>query len=111
VEKPREQAGMSVYLIANIQVRPASFAKFTAVMSKIVAIAEAAGWKLASAYVTRVGQLSTVIDVWELDDFNHMNLGMQALATHPDFPSIQAVLQDAVIQETLSFADKLVYPL
>ena len=101
---------MSVYLIANIQVRAASFSKFTAVMSKIVAIAETAGWKLASAYVTRVGQLNTVIDVWELDDFNHMNAGMGAIAAHPDFPAIQAVLQEAIIQETLSFADKLTYP-
>ena len=101
---------MSVYLIATIQVRAASFTKFAGVMGKIAAIAETAGWKLANAYLMRVGQLNTVIDIWELNDFNHMNVGMQAIAAHPDFPDIQAVLHDAVIQETLSFADKLTYP-
>jgi hypothetical protein len=76
----------------------------------VAPIVEVAGWKLASAYVTRVGQLNTVIDVWELKDFNHMNRGMQALARHPRFPAIQAVLQEVIAKETLTLADKLTYP-
>jgi hypothetical protein len=101
---------MSVYLIANIEVRAAGFSRFVEVMSEVVAIAKTAGWKLESAYATRVGQLNTVIDVWELEDFNHMNRGMQALAQHPRFPAIQAVLHDVIVKETLSLADKLTYP-
>jgi hypothetical protein len=101
---------VSVYLIASIEVRAAGFSRFVEVMSEVVSIAQAAGWKLASAYVTRVGQLNTVIDVWELEDFNHMDRGMRALAQHPRFPAIQAVLHDVIVRETLTLADRLTYP-
>ena len=101
---------MSVFLIATIQVKASGFSAFKAVMARVQAIAEGAGWKLNAAYATRVGKLNTVIDVWELNDFNHMNAGMAALAQHPDFPEIQAVLHETIVEETLSLADKLTYP-
>jgi hypothetical protein len=101
---------MSVFLIATIEVKASGFAAFANALGEIVPIVEGAGWKLASAYVLRTGKLSTVIDVWELSDFNHMNIGMGAIAQSPKFPEIQAVLQETIISETLSFADKLVYP-
>ncbi len=101
---------MSVFLIANIEVRGSEFTRFTDVMGEVTAAAEAAGWKLNSAYVLRTGQLGTVIDIWELDDFDHMQSGMAAIAAMPRCAQIQAVLQAAIIKETLSFADKLTYP-
>lgn len=101
---------MSVFLIANIKVKASGLAAFKATMARVQAIAEGAGWRLAAAYALRTGKLNTVIDVWELNDFNHMNVGMAALAQHPDFPEIQAVLQETIVEETLSLADKLTYP-
>lgn len=101
---------MSVHLFATIEVKAEGFARFTKVMGEVVPIVEAAGWKLVNAFSLRTGQLHTVIDLWQLDDFNHLDLGMRALAAHPNFPDIQTVLQETIIKETLCLADKLVYP-
>jgi len=101
---------MSVFMIAQIEVRSGAMAKFTAAVGEIIPIVEAAGWKLVAAYAFRTGKLGTVIDVWEMADHNQLNAGFAAIAASPRAPEIQAALQDAVIQETLSFADALIYP-
>jgi hypothetical protein len=101
---------MSVYLIATIEVKGSGFAAFSGAIGEMIPILESVGWRLASAYSLRTGQLGTVIDIWELDDFNHMNVGMAAIAQSPRFPQIQAVLQDTILKETLCLADKLTYP-
>lgn len=101
---------MAVYLFANIEVRAADFARFTEVMGEIEAAVIGAGWKLVGAFVQRTGQLNTVIDLWELEDFGHMDRGMRALGANPRFPEIKAVLEAAVVKETLTFADRLTYP-
>ena len=101
---------MSAYLIATIEVRPEGFARFCNTMGEIVGIVGAMGWKLVSAYQLRTGQLNTVIDVWQLDDFNHLDVGMGAIASHPRFAEIRAVLQETIAKETLTLANRLEYP-
>ncbi len=101
---------MSVYLIATIETRPGGLDGLKSAIAEMIPILETQGWKLASAYVLRTGQLGTVIDIWELPDFNSMNLGMGAVAQSPNFPSIQKTLQESIAKETLTFADALEYP-
>lgn len=101
---------MAVYLFANIEVKASEFARFIEVMGDVAASVTAAGWKLTGAFIQRTGQLNTVIDVWELEDFNHMNTGMAAVAQHPEFARISATLSEVVVRESLTFADKLTYP-
>jgi hypothetical protein len=101
---------MSVYLIATIEVKAGAMDRFKAALGEIIPIVGGAGWKLVNAYALRTGQLGTVIDIWEMPDFNHLNLGMAAIAQSPRIADIQAALQDSIIKETISFADKLVYP-
>jgi hypothetical protein len=102
---------LSVYLIANLEVKAGGMEAFTAAVAEMVPILEGVGWKLAGAFVTRVGQLNTVLDIWQLDDFNHMNVGWGAVARSPRFPQISAALAETVAKETLSFADRLELPL
>ena len=101
---------MSVYLIATIEVKASLFGPFTEAVGVLQAIVESAGWKLASAHVLRTGQLNTVINVWELNDHNHMTAGFDAVGTDPRAAGIQGVLGEAVIKETLTFADAISYP-
>ncbi len=101
---------MSVYLIATIEVKASLFGPFTEAMGTLQAIVEGAGWKLASAYVLRTGQLNTVIDIWELDDHNHMTAGFAAVGTDPRAAGIATVLGEAVIKETITFADAITFP-
>ena len=101
---------MSVFLIATIELKSGAMPKFAPTMAQIVSIVEAAGWKLAAAYALKTGKVGTVIDVWELPDANHLDLGFAAIAKDPRFASIQAALQECIIQESLAFADRLIYP-
>ena len=101
---------MSVYLIATIETRPGGLEGVKTAIAEMIPILESQGWKLASAYALRTGQLGTIIDVWELPDFNSMNTGMAAVAQSPNFPAIQRLLQESIAKETLVLADALEYP-
>jgi hypothetical protein len=101
---------MSVNLIATIEVRPDGFDRFCVAVGEIVGIVGEAGWKLVGAYQLRTGRLYTVIDVWQLDDFNHLDVGLAALARHPRFADLRAVLHDTIAKETLALANRLNYP-
>lgn len=100
---------MSVHLHVTIEVHAAVMAKFLAIMEELVPIAEGAGWKLIGAFVQRTGRLNTVIDLWELDDFNQFDRGIQAIATHPESERLLATLAETVASETIVFADKAPY--
>ncbi len=101
---------MSVYLIATIELKAGAMPRFMSAIAEMIPILEGVGWKLASAYTLRTGQLGTVIDIWEMADFNAMNVGMGAIAKSPRFPEIQVILQETIAKETLVLADKLEYP-
>lgn len=100
---------MGVFLHVTIEVHAAGMARFLSLMEELVPIAEGAGWKLKGAFLQRSGRLNNVIDLWELDDFNHFDRGIQAIATHPDSARLLATLAETVISETIVFADKAPY--
>jgi tRNA(Leu) C34 or U34 (ribose-2'-O)-methylase TrmL len=100
---------MSVFLQATLEIRAGEFARFCQTMKEILPIVEGEGWKLDGAYVQRTGRLHTVIDLWELEDFNHFDRGVQAIATHARGTALQAALADTVISETVVFATKAPY--
>ncbi len=102
--------GVSVYLIATIEVDPSGLERFKGAMAQMVRILESTGWRLANAFSVRIGQLGTVIDIWELPDAAHLDIGLGAVARSPLFPEIQAVLRETIRKETLILADSLVYP-
>ena len=70
---------------------------------------ESEGWKLAGAFVQRSGRLGTIIDLWELDDFQHYDRALQRLMADPRFPALKTVLDETIISETVIFADKASY--
>lgn len=100
---------MSIYLQATLEIEAAGYERFVDIMGEAVPIIEAAGWKLSSAYMHRTGRLNTVIDLWELEDLNHMDRGLQELMAHTRFPAIKKVLDETVRNETLVFLQKLSY--
>jgi hypothetical protein len=100
---------MSIHLHVTLEIRPGAMAKFNALMEELVPIAEGAGWRLLGAYVQNTGKLNTVIDLWELDDMNHYQRGVGAIAAHPEFARFQATLAETVHSETIVFAQKAAY--
>ncbi len=100
---------MSVYLQATLEVKASELARFNTVMVDAVEILERQGWKLLNALIQRTGRLNTVIDIWELESFEHFDMALQAFAADPRFPDFKKALDEAVISETLVFAVKAPY--
>lgn len=101
---------MSVYLHVTLEIHAAQLARFMEGMGTIATpFLERAGWRLRGAFVQRTGRLGNVIDVWELDDFQHYDRALKALAADPAFPEFKRMLDEAVISETAVFADAAPY--
>lgn len=101
---------MSVYLHVTLEVYAAGLGRFLEAMEKTaVPFLEGQGWRLAGAFVQRTGRLGNVIDLWELDDFQHYDRALQALMADACFPALKDVLAETVISETVVFADKATY--
>ena len=94
----------------TLDIHAAGLGRFLEAMeTTAVPILEAQGWRLAGAFVQRSGRLGTVIDLWELDDFQHYDRALQALIADRRFPHLKAVLEQTVISETVVFADRAAY--
>lgn len=100
---------MSVFLHVTMDVEAPGMGRFLAVMAEITPILEGQGWRLAGAFIQRTGRLNTVIDLWELRDFNHYDEALKQLTAHSRFPEFARTLAETVRNETLVFADKAPY--
>lgn len=101
---------MSVYLHVTLEIHAAQLARFVDGMARTATpYLESAGWRLKGAYIQRSGRLGNVIDIWELEDFQHYDRALAAFAADPAFPAFKAMLDEAVISETVVFADPAPY--
>ena len=101
---------MSVYLHVTLEVHAAGLARFLDGMEKVaVPILEREGWRLAGAFVQRTGRLGNVIDLWELDDYQHYHRALAAFMAEESFPAFAAMLAETVISETVVFAEPASY--
>ena len=101
---------MSVYLHVTLEIHAAGLARFMDGMGQTaVPFLEQQGWRLAGAWVQRTGRLGNVIDLWELEDFQHYDSALKAFAADPSFPTFKDMLAQTVISETVVFADKAPY--
>lgn len=100
---------MSINLHVTLEINADQSEKFMALMAELVPVVEGIGWKLVGAYVQRTGRLHNVIDLWELEDFNHFDVGIQAIGKHKRAAEFHAKLAECVISETVVFAQKASY--
>ena len=101
---------MSVYLHVTLEIHAAGLSRFLGAMEEIaVPFLEGEGWRLAGAFVQRSGRLGNVIDLWELEDFQHYDRALQKLYGHPQFSELKTVLAETVISETVVFCDAASY--
>jgi hypothetical protein len=100
---------MSIFLQATLEIDGAGFQRFVQIMAEWVPIIESSGWKLNAAYMHRTGRLNTVIDVWEVEDMEHIDRGFQQLMAHPRFGDFKKVLDETVKSETLVVLQKFAY--
>jgi hypothetical protein len=101
---------MSVFLHVTLEIHAAGLPRFLDGMEKTaVPFLEGQGWRLAGAFVQRSGRLGNVIDLWELDDFQHYDRALKAFFEEPGFADFKKVLEETVISETVVFCDPASY--
>lgn len=100
---------MSIFLQATLEIDGAGYMRFVQAMAEWVPIIEESGWKLHAAYMHRTGRLNTVIDIWEVEDMNHIDRGFMQLMAHPRFAEFKKVLDETVKSETLVVLQKFAY--
>ena len=101
---------MSVFLHVTLEIHAAGLSRFMTAMGETAApFLEGQGWRLRGAFVQRTGRLGNVIDLWELDDFQHYDRALQVLSAHTAFPAFKKMLEETVISETVVFANAASY--
>jgi hypothetical protein len=101
---------MTVFLHVTLEIHAAGLPRFLEAMGDTaVPFLEGQGWRLAGAFVQRTGRLGNVIDIWELDDFQHYDTALQAFMADERFPAFRTLLAETVISETVVFADRASY--
>ncbi|MEN3975136.1 NIPSNAP family protein [Emcibacter sp. SYSU 3D8] len=98
-----------LYLHVTLKVRMDGYHRFCEGMAKQVPIIESYGWKLIGAWVTTVGRLHTVIDIWEIPDANAYAEVMKKVAERPDYPAFWKLLEETLEEEVVTMVQKVPY--
>lgn len=97
---------MSVYVIAELELKYGRTAQFNDAMTKLVPLMEQRGWTLVAAYQNVIGDLHGVTDVWQLRDANAVGEALASLASDAGFTSLLPELVESVERETIRLATK-----
>ena len=98
-----------LFLHATLNIRLGGYERFCESMAKQVPVLENLGWKLAGAYVTSVGRVYTVIDVWEIPDANSFFTATEEWRKTPEYQDFKAVTAEVVEEEVLTMVKKVPY--
>lgn len=98
-----------VYLHATLKLRIGGYERFCDSIAKQVPILESYGWKLVGAWVTVVGRVYTVIDIWEISDANAFFETTAKWRETPEFHEFRAVTSQVVEEEVLTMVRKCPY--
>lgn len=98
-----------LYLHATLKLRMGGYKRFCEVFAPQVPILESYGWKLVGAWVTVVGRVHTVVDVWEIADGNAFYEATAKWRARPDFAEFQQGFAEVVEEEVLTMVNKTSY--
>lgn len=97
-----------IYLKSEIEIRPGHIPDMLDLLkTRLFPILEGSGgWKMLGCFVQRTGQLNTIIDLWELEDYNHYERGMTAVREDAGYPEIRKAIDTHVEKERLVFMNR-----
>ena len=84
-----------VLMTASIKLHPGKLPDFIALINEVTPVVAKHGWKLAGSYVSVIGRLNTVLDLWELPEPNAVVKAMRDL--HQFRARIAAIVEDEVV--------------
>jgi NIPSNAP protein len=78
-------------------------------MGRLVPILENRGWRLVGAYVTVIGQVGQVVDVFEVPNADAVPSVLGAVKREPEFMAIAAEIAELVDREHTMLAVDATY--
>ncbi|WCT73989.1 NIPSNAP family protein [Sphingomonas naphthae] len=100
---------MELFVHATLKIRIGAYDRFAAAMAKQVPVLESHGWKLLGAYVTAVGPICTVVDLWQIPDANAYFEATAKWRADPDFMSFREVGSEVIVAEMVTMVTKTSY--
>lgn len=98
-----------LYLHATLKIRIGGYERFCEAMAKQVPVLESYGWKLVGAWVTTVGRVYNVIDVWEIPDANSFFEATEQWRGTQAYSEFRAVTSEVLEEEILTMVRKTPY--
>jgi hypothetical protein len=98
-----------LYVYANVKVKYGKLGAFNDAMVTVKRVMEANGWRLLGAWMTLIGDLHEVHDLWEVPDANAVPTAFAAAYEDPDFVHALEQLAEIADRETLSLLTKTAY--
>ena len=92
-----------VYLQASIKLRAGRLQDFVSLINSLTPVVGKHGWKLLGSYVSVVGRLNTVVDLWELPN----EAAVQAALSDSEMAKHASRINEIVEDETLTLLNKL----
>ena len=97
------------HVYANVKVKYGQLPAFNEAMVTIKRVMEENGWRLIGAWMTVIGDLHEVHDLWEVDDANAVPAGFAGASQDPDFQRAAAEIARVADREVLSLVMKTPY--
>ena len=92
-----------VYLQYSIKLRAGRLQDFVSLLNSLTPVVAKHAWKLLGSYVSFVGRLNTVIDLWELPN----EAAIQAALSDSEVAKLASRFGEIIEDQTLTLLNKL----
>lgn len=99
------------FLLARVTVKYGKAMEFNALMGELRPHAERHGWRLVGSYRSIIGELTEILDVWQVPDANAVIELRANLQAEPETIDLARRLSEIVTSEELTLADQLPFSL
>jgi hypothetical protein len=92
-----------VYLQYSIKLRAGKLQDFVSLLNTLTPVVGKHGWKLIGSFVSVVGRLNTVVDLWELPNEG----ALQAAMADSEMTKLASRFGEIIEDQTLTLLNKL----
>lgn len=100
---------MAYYVRTNVRLNMGGSVGYSEMMKKLVPFMAKQGWKLILGLQPFVGDLTELIHVWEVEEFEQIESALNACYADPEALEILAVMPDYLQNESFQIMVKTSY--
>jgi hypothetical protein len=97
-----------IYMMATLNVKPDKVREFNRFLGEELApFLGKLGMELAGSWISSVGVMHEVVDLWSFENFQHFERVMSSIVKDPEFRKLDARLRTMVTSETTKMLSPL----